>query len=108
VNRGWKEEAQDRLLYRWLLLSCDRVVFVCRSQERHWLGKYGGLRGRSTVIYNGIDAQAYAPGGHAAGGTVLRARLGTPTNAGVFACVAGFRPEKGHDLLVRAFAALEG
>jgi glycosyltransferase involved in cell wall biosynthesis len=104
INRGLKDELQDRLLYRWLLARLPAVVFVCQAQRDHWVKKYPGLAPRARVIYNGIDTDRFRPDAMAGDAPELRARLEIAENATVFSCIAGFRPEKGHDLLIRAFA----
>lgn len=108
LNRSRREEAFDRLLYRWALMACRRVIFVCHRQREHWVAKYPFLKGRSVVIYNGIDPVWYSPEPAAPAGRDLRRKLGIPESAQVIACVAGFRPEKGHAHLLAAFAGLEG
>ncbi len=107
INRGAKEELQDRVIYRWLLARLPAVVFVCKAQRDHWVKKFQSLSHNARVIYNGVDATAFAP--HAVSPTVLhelRARLQLPARGVVFSCIAGFRPEKGHDLLIQAFSRL--
>jgi glycosyltransferase involved in cell wall biosynthesis len=104
VNRSLKEELQDRLLYRWLLARLPAVVFVCQAQRDHWVKKYPGLAPPARVIYNGIDTDRFRPDAAAAEARELRARLEISENTPVFSCIAAFRPEKGHDILIRAFS----
>lgn len=61
-------------------------------------GVADSLPRRSVVVDNGIDAVAppvAVPG--------MRAALGLPADAKVLLCVANFRPQKNHPLLLRAF-----
>lgn len=107
LNRSVKEELQDRLLYRWLLESCNNVIFVCEAQRQHWIDKYPALKSLSVTIHNGIDPERFRR-------TVdieqraasIRTQLGIPPDGIVFTVVAGFRVEKRHDLLLGAFERL--
>jgi glycosyltransferase involved in cell wall biosynthesis len=108
VNRGWREEAFDRLLYRRLLRRCDRVVFVCRAQADYWVRKYPELRDIATVVYNGVETTGYHEAASASIRAHARGRYGLPAEAKVIACIAGLRAEKGHEHLLRAFARLQG
>lgn len=132
LNRSPRDERFDRWLYRPLLRACARVVFVCEAQAAWWYARFPELRGRGEVVYNGIDADTFAPApagigtaaretaaretaasGTAARGTpaaaagdALRHRLRIDACAPIVLCVARLRPEKGHDLLLEAFAAV--
>jgi glycosyltransferase involved in cell wall biosynthesis len=108
LNRSRREDVFDRVLYRWALMACRRVIFVCHRQREHWVAKYPFLRRRAAVIYNGIDPVRYSPESAAAAGRDLRKQLGIPEAAPVISNVAGFRPEKGHAHLIAAFSGLEG
>ncbi len=108
VNVSYREELFDRLLYRYLLRSCERVIFVCRTQAAHWEKKYGECKGKSAVIYNGVDPDYFNPETFKGQGIELRRRLSIPYGARVIACIAGFRREKGHHHLIQAFSALDG
>ncbi len=108
VNRSLKEALQDRLIYRHLLKRSAGVIFVCENQRNHWLKKHPALKRNSRVIYNGIDVARFDPDAWGSAGQRLRAALDIPGGAQVIACVAGFRPEKGHGQLIDAFAGLSG
>ena len=109
ISRDRKEEFQVRLLYRWLLRGCARIVFVCRAQQAYWVERYPGLKERSIVIYNGIDPDRFQrTGGSDLEAEALRAQLGIGSGEIVIAAVAGFRPEKRYDLLLDAFQRLPG
>ncbi len=105
-NVRLRDEMFDLLLYQWLMRSCARIICVCKAQERHWIAKYPFLQGRTVVVYNGIDPTWFDPLKVAGTGWALREKLGIGGNAFVATCVAGFRPEKRHDLILRAFAEL--
>lgn len=104
INRGMKEELHDRLLYRRMLRSLPAVVFVCEHQRNHWIRKYPELAPLSRVVHNGVPPERFCRGDFAQAGSELRRRLGIPDDDFVFASIAAFRPEKGHRLLLDAFA----
>lgn len=106
LNVGKKEEFLDQLLYRFLLKSCEQIVFVCHNQANYWYEKFPEIRQKSRVIYNGVDPEYFSPGQFVDAGKQLRESLGIDAGAKVIACIAGFRREKGHRNLVNAFACL--
>lgn len=59
VNFNKKYELADRLLYRYLMRHCQRIVFVCNKQAEYWVGKYSELKALSVVVYNGIDTDFF-------------------------------------------------
>jgi glycosyltransferase involved in cell wall biosynthesis len=61
------------------------------------------LRGKSEVIYNGIDPAFFDPEQAIDRGIALRERLGISKDAKVACCIARFQPEKGHLILLNAF-----
>ncbi len=105
VNLTGYYELADRLLYRGLLKRCAATVFVCETQREHWIAKYPELRARSQVVYNGVDTDFFDPA-QPIDSDSFRARFEVPLDGPMISCVAGFRPEKAHDLLLRAFAAV--
>ena len=107
-NVSAKNELFDRTLYRWLMSSAADIIFVCRSQAEYWHRRFPGLAGKSTVIYNGVDTGFFEPSAFVDAGQAFREQHGIPPQAAVVTCIAGFRPEKGHADLLRAFAALPG
>jgi len=108
VNVTRRSEYFDQLLYRRLLNRCERVIFVCHAQAEYWKGKYPSLADHATVIYNGVDSQYFSREPFEARGAELRRAQAVPADAVVIACIAGFRPEKGHRYLIDAFSRLEG
>jgi glycosyltransferase involved in cell wall biosynthesis len=106
INRGVKQEVQDRLIYRRMLSRLPAVVFVCDYQREYWIRKYPELRPLAHVVHNGVDLKRFQRSQFEAGTMQYRADLGIPESAFVFACIAGFRPEKGHRLLIKAFSEL--
>lgn len=103
VNRDRKHELFDRFFYQWLMRGCDKVICVCKAQEAHWQRKFPFLRGKTQVIYNGIDTDYFNPDQFIEQRSAMRQLLSLPVGATVACCIAGFRPEKGHALLIDAF-----
>lgn len=106
LNRSRLMEVYDRVLYRQLLVSCQHVIFVCHTQADFWIRKYGELRKKSVVIYNGVDTERYSSERMPQSRSMWRQENGIPSDAAVVTCVAGFRREKGHGILIQAFSRL--
>lgn len=106
VNRGTKEEAQDRLVYRSLLKRAPSVVFVCQYQRDYWTRKFPELEPLARVIHNGVDIARFARGDFLAAAGALRQELDIAASSFAFGCIAGFRKEKAHRQLVQAFEQL--
>jgi glycosyltransferase involved in cell wall biosynthesis len=100
VNRGTKEELHDRLLYRRILRRLPAVVFVCNHQRDFWIQKYPELRQLAHVVHNGVNVARLQRNEFTEQAGILRNELRIPGSAFVFACIAAFRPEKGHVLLI--------
>ncbi len=101
-NKNIKEELQDRFIYRWFIPRCESVIFVCHSQKQYWLERYPHLEKKSRVIYNGVDTSKFDPTAWKKEADKLRKNLSIPVDALVLSCIAGFRPEKGHAILIHA------
>ncbi len=106
-NRNIKEELQDRFIYRWLIPQCEAVIFVCHAQKQYWLERYPHLEKKSRVIYNGVNTSKFDPVPWKEKGEKLRNNLNIPADALVISCIAGFRPEKGHAILIRALKKID-
>lgn len=105
-NVNIKRELTDRFLYSKLLRRCVEVIFVCKAQKDYWLLKYPYLEEISSVVYNGIDSRRYDPDVCIEQGAASLKKLNIPLNCPIISCIAGFRPEKGHDILLRVFSRL--
>lgn len=77
----------------------DRIVVNCQAVGRD-LERRGIPRERLYLCYNGVDTSIFHPGGAARPKPLADADL-------VIGVAAGLRPEKGLDVLIRAFAATE-
>jgi glycosyltransferase involved in cell wall biosynthesis len=106
VNVSKRDDWFDKYLYQWLMRGCRKVIFVCRAQEIYWQGKFPFLRGKSQVIYNGVDTDFFDPTQFVDSGKSLRKSLGISVEARVVCHLASFRPEKGHTILLTAFASV--
>ena len=105
INVTKKNEVIDRLLYRQLIKSCSNVIFVCHTQRKYWLNKYPELKSKAKVVYNGIDSDYFNPGNFVSEGLSLKKKLGIDSNPTIV-CIAGFRREKAHHILLQAFSRL--
>lgn len=106
ANRSVRDELFDRLLYQWIMRTCNKVLCVCRAQEEYWCRKFRFLVGRTQVIYNGVDPEYFRREDHLESGRKLRHHLNISEQSKVICHVAAFRPEKGHAVLVDAFLRL--
>lgn len=90
------------VLYRPLLRMMDRLIFGAEYQRGLWRSQH--LRRRapaSSVLYNGVDTEHFSR-------TQVEPFLipGWPTQRIVIGTVGVLRPEKSHDLLLKAAAAM--
>lgn len=105
-NRGIKLELQERIIYRRVLRRLPAVVFVCNIQRSFWESKYPELQALARVVHNGVESSRFRRNDYLAASQKLRSDLDIPKKAFVFGCIAAFRPEKGHKLLIEAFSRL--
>jgi glycosyltransferase involved in cell wall biosynthesis len=98
-------ERAQMLLYRRLFNRCDRLVYVCESQRRHWRDR-GLDRAPDEVIYNGIDTDWYTDRRSLKEQHAFRGALGFGVEDFVIGLCGGFRPEKAHGDLLAAVAML--
>ena len=90
-------EWPNRLLAPWT----DGFIGVAQAHAQY-LAKSEGCPARKVfVVPNGVDTTRFAP---APADEVLRASLGLPPGAPVATIVAALRPEKNHELFLRAAA----
>ena len=106
IPRSMKSVLYNKILYQWVMRACHKIIFVCHNQKDYWEAQYPYLLKKSHVIYNGVDFNRFEPGPWQEPGVDLKRSLNIPENAPIITCIAGFRPEKGHALLVEAFAGL--
>lgn len=89
--------------FRWIAPRLDALVYVSEAQRALWEARGLHTR-RPVVIANGVDLEAFSP--QAADRNAVRAGLGVDPRDYVVAIVAALRPEKRHQDLIAAVAAL--
>ncbi|MFB7464143.1 glycosyltransferase family 4 protein [Streptomyces sp. NPDC056224] len=98
----------ERYGARW----ADRVLCVSEAERR--TGEAEGINARWSVIRNGVDLDHFRPGGPDPGQDKDRARAGLPLPAAfrgdgpLAVCVGRLCPQKGQDVLLRAWPELLG
>ncbi|MDA5285354.1 MULTISPECIES: glycosyltransferase [unclassified Streptomyces] len=98
----------ERLGARW----ADRVLCVSESERR--AGESEGIAGRWSVIRNGVDLDHFRPGRPDPEQDRAEARAGLPLPDGLrgggplAVCVGRLCPQKGQDILLRAWPELLG
>lgn len=100
----WRLRLQ--MAFYWpLFRDCDRLVYVCASQRRHW--RRLGLRARADAfVHNGIDTEHFSPAAVGLLGGEARIRFGFAPDDLVVGICAGLRPEKAHADLLEAILRL--
>jgi glycosyltransferase involved in cell wall biosynthesis len=95
---GYAALRWERFAARW----SARVV--CVSEAERLAGERAGIRAAWSVIPNGVDLGRYAPAGDpAAVRASLPALSGLPAGAPLVVCVGRLCPQKGQDVLLRAW-----
>ena len=90
------------LRYGVLRMGASHVVAVSESLRREFQSRSGFPAGRTSVVYNGIDLEAFHPGD----GTKVRRELGIANGEFVFGALGNVRGPKAYDVLLRAAALL--
>ncbi len=106
INRTIKDELLDRLLYVHLMKCCDKIITVCENQRKHWVKKYSFLEGKFITIHNGIDTEKFKDDVSEDEKRAIRASLKVEDNELLIGMIAGFRPEKGHEYVLRSLKLL--
>jgi glycosyltransferase involved in cell wall biosynthesis len=92
----------DLALDRWATFHTDVVAAVSRPLGEHLLSRVGVPASKAVVVPNGVDVDAFTPGGHSG---ALRRELHLPdARTPVVGSVARLAPVKNHALLLDAFA----
>jgi len=102
-NAYIKLDIADHLVYRPLLKRCDQIWFVSSKQASLWTHKMPFVANKAIIIHNGIDLNEFEPTGCQSAGQALRESLGISEDEKVLCCIAGFRSEKLHSVLIDAF-----
>jgi glycosyltransferase involved in cell wall biosynthesis len=90
------------LRYGVLRLGASHVVAVSESLRREFQARSGFPAERTSVVYNGIDLDAFRPGD----GARVRQELGIGNGEFVFGALGNIREPKAYDVLLRAAALL--
>jgi len=82
----------------------DRIIAIAETQREYLVREEGVPPERLVVIPNGVPLSGPGPEERARRRQAARAALGLPGDALVAGITAVLRPEKNHELLLRAFA----
>ncbi|MGQ9505242.1 MAG: glycosyltransferase [Thermogutta sp.] len=91
-------------LNRILAPLTDAFIAVARPHAEFLVSEEGCSRNRTWVIPNGVDTDRFSP---RPPNPQLRQNLGLPPESSVVTIVAALRPEKNHELFLRAAAAIQ-
>lgn len=97
-STGWPDGVGK--LNRWLSPITDAFIAVAQSHGKFLVEFEKFPASKVAVIPNGIDTKRFQPNPTAR--AEVRAELGIPNHAPVVGIVAALRPEKNHNLFVRA------
>jgi len=106
INRNLKADLFDWFVYQWMMRSCKKVICVCETQRLHWQKKFPFLNRLTEVVFNGVDIEHFSPLAITEHANQLRSELKISDDVQIVCHIAGFRPEKGHLILLDAFEQL--
>ena len=102
---GGMEDQLQMLFYRPFILLADRVVYVCKNQQKYWRRRM--LRARQDcVIHNGVDTDHFDMRHTELEKQQVRDRFGIGSADYLIGLCAAMRPEKAHDDLLQAIVRL--
>lgn len=104
ASRSLKEELIMRLIYNRSLQKAKRLIFVSDVQRDYWLSRYRWMKDRSVTIHNGIAPEDFVRDDHFARGQALLEKHQIDAGRNIVSCIAAFREEKNHELLIDAVA----
>ncbi len=104
----WGRRSSFTLSDRMVLPLYDRVVALARTHADHLEKREGIPKDKIVVIHNGVDTDRFVPLVEPEERARLRSEMEIPESAIVVAIVAALRPEKNHEMLLRAAAELSG
>lgn len=99
----WGKRGSFSRVDRAALPAFGSVVALARSHAAYLVEREGIARDRVVVIPNGVDTERFRPAS-AAERAARRRELGVPAGAFAAGIVAALRPEKNHELFLRAAA----
>jgi len=106
INRNLKADLFDWFVYQWMMRSCKKVICVCETQRQYWQRKFPFLNHLTDVVFNGVDIEHFSPSEIKGAANQLRSELMISDDVQIICHIAGFRPEKGHLILLDAFEQL--
>jgi glycosyltransferase involved in cell wall biosynthesis len=105
--RSMKEYLHGFIFAR-MLRASDEIQTICKNQKQYLARLFKIPDDRfAKTIYNGVDTVFWSLPVDSELRNNQRAKYGIPEHATVILNVAGFRPEKRHDLLLQAFAKIQ-
>ena len=87
-----------------LVLSADRIIAFTPEEAEALVTLYGADSSHIEIVPGGVDPEVFRPGDKAS----ARARTGLGSDDQIILSVGRLDPFKGLEILVRAFAAIEG
>lgn len=93
-----------KLMLRWI----DTIVTVARGQQRYLEHSEGIPRGKMALVPNGVDVGRFRPPADQREREEARRRLGLPPENMAVGTLSVLRPEKGHEVFLKAAASLAG
>lgn len=99
-------EEWRRGFYRPFLRQLDTLVYGCELQRQQWDAYLRYAQSKSTVIYNGVDTEQFAPVTNPVEVRAQRNRQGIAPQAFVVGTIGRLAPEKNQLALIQATAEL--
>jgi glycosyltransferase involved in cell wall biosynthesis len=104
---SYYEELKSALVYKWVFRKCNKVIFVCKNQQEHWINKIGSHGLNYIHIYNGVDVAHFTDRISEMEKKSLRDRLCFLENDYVVGICGLLRKEKKHTELLEAASLLK-
>lgn len=102
----WNGQPSLKRPIRMVRSRLDRIISIAEAQRRYLIEEEGLPAGQLVVIPNGIPVQTPSLETRQDARRSARAQVGAPEDAQVVGITAVLRPEKNHELLLEAIAAL--
>jgi len=102
----WNGQPSLKRPIRLVRSRLDRIIAIADAQREYLVREEGVPREQITVIPNGVPLARPGERERRERRAAARARLSTPEAAPVIGITAVLRPEKNHELLLRAFARI--
>ncbi len=106
ISRSLKTELIIRTLYQRALKQADKLIFVSNAQKDYWIGKYPWMSAKSITVHNGINPAEFSRTDHEEAGRQFCNEHAIDPDKPVISCIAAFRVEKNHLVIIDAFSKL--